>query len=63
MRTKRRPIPSIWFGDFFKPFYSHLEATRRGIAEVADLDFNRTNPDSTAWKDFCVRYRGEPASQ
>jgi hypothetical protein len=58
-----RPFLSIWFGNFFEPFYSDYEATRRGIAEVAGLGFNSINLDSKAWEDFFTRYRGEPASQ
>ena len=57
-----RPFISIWFGNFFEPFYSDREAVRRGIAEVADLGFNSVNLDSKAWEDFFARYRGEPAS-
>lgn len=53
---------SIWFGNFFEPFFSDREAVRRGIAEVAELGFNSINLDSKAWEDFFARYRGEPAS-
>ncbi len=53
---------SIWFGNFFEPFYSDREAVRRGIADVAELGFNSINLDSKAWEDFFARYRGEPAS-
>ena len=59
----QQPFLSIWFGNFFEPFYSDREATQRGIAEVADLGFNSINLDSKAWADFFARYRGEPASQ
>ena len=61
--TSNTPMLSIWFGNFFEPFYSDREATRRGIAEVASLGFNSINLDSKAWADFFARYRGEPASQ
>ena len=57
------PFISIWFGNFFEPFYSDYEATRKGIADVAGLGFNSINLDSKAWEDFFARYRGEPASQ
>lgn len=57
-----RPFISIWFGNFFEPFYSDREAVRRGITEVAELGFNSINLDSKAWEDFFARYRGEPAS-
>ena len=57
------PFISMWFGNFFEPFYSDAEATRRGIADVAALGFNSINLDSKAWEDFFARYRGEPASQ
>jgi len=60
---KNRPFLSIWFGNFFEPFYSDKEATRRGIAEVASLGFNSINLDSKAWEDFFGRYRGGKASQ
>jgi hypothetical protein len=53
---------SIWFGNFFEPFFSDREAVRRGIAEVAELGFNSINLDSKAWEDFFARYRGGPAS-
>src|SRR5215210_6807048 len=58
-----RPFLSIWFGNFFEPFYSDFEATRKGIADVAGLGFNSINLDSKAWEDFFARYRGEEASQ
>lgn len=61
--NQNRPFLSIWFGNFFEPFYSSFEATRQGIAEVASLGFNSINLDSKAWEDFFARYRGEPASQ
>lgn len=57
------PFLSIWFGNFFEPFYSDREAVRRGIAEIAELGFNSINLDSKAWEDFFARYRGEPGSQ
>src|SRR5690242_4428080 len=58
-----RPFLSIWFGNFFEPFYSNYEVTRQGIADCAELGFNSINLDSKAWEDFFARYRGEPASQ
>lgn len=61
--NSNRPFISIWFGNFFEPFYSDYEATRKGIADVAGLGFNSINLDSKAWEDFFARYRGEPASQ
>jgi hypothetical protein len=60
---KNRPLLSIWFGNFFEPFYSDREAVRRGIAEIASLGFNSINLDSKAWEDFFERYRGGKASQ
>lgn len=57
-----RPFLSIWFGNFFEPFYSNREAVRRGMADIAALGFNSINLDSKAWEDFFERYRGEPAS-
>jgi hypothetical protein len=60
--VSNRPFISIWFGNFFEPFFSDREAVRRGIAEVAGLGFNSINLDSKAWEDFFARYRGGPAS-
>ena len=59
---KNAPMLSIWFGNFFEPFFSDRESVRRGIAEVAQLGFNSINLDSKAWEDFFARYRGEAAS-
>ena len=59
----QRPFLSIWFGNFFEPFYSDFEATRKGIADCAALGFNSLNLDSKAWEDFFERYRGGKASQ
>jgi hypothetical protein len=61
-QSDNRPFLSIWFGNFFEPFYSDREATRKGIADCAALGFNSINLDSKAWEDFFARYRGEPAS-
>jgi hypothetical protein len=60
---KQRPFLSIWFGNFFEPFYSDFKATREGIADCAQLGFNSLNLDSKAWEDFFERYRGGKASQ
>jgi hypothetical protein len=62
-QNKNRPFISIWFGNFFEPFYSDREATRKGIADCAALGFNSINLDSKAWEDFFARYRGGKASQ
>ncbi len=58
-----RPFISIWFGNFFEPFYSDYAATRKGLADCAALGFNSINLDSKAWADFFARYRGGKASQ
>jgi hypothetical protein len=60
---KNLPFLSIWFGNFFEPFYSDFKATREGIADCANLGFNSLNLDSKAWEDFFERYRGGKASQ
>lgn len=56
------PVFTIWFGNFFEPFFSSREAVRRGMSEVAALGFTAVNLDSKPWEDFFARYRGEPAS-
>jgi hypothetical protein len=60
---KKNPFISIWFGNFFEPFYSDFKATRNGLANCAALGFNSINLDSKAWEDFFARYRGGKASQ
>jgi hypothetical protein len=62
-RQRDRPVLSLWFGNFFEPFYSGPDAVRRGIADAADLGFTTLNLDSKPWEDFFVRYRGGEASQ
>lgn len=57
------PWLSLWFGNFFEPFYSDLAAVEAGLQDVADLGFTSVNLDSKPWEDFFARYRGEPASQ
>ena len=37
---------SIWFDNFFGTFYSDVDATRRGIEDVARLGFSNVNLDS-----------------
>ncbi|MBZ3900090.1 MULTISPECIES: hypothetical protein [Streptomyces] len=63
MNSPARPLISMWFGNFFEPFYSDLEATRRGVADIAALGFNSINLDSKPWEDFFARYGGADASQ
>ena len=62
-QDRNRPFISIWFGNFFEPFYGDYEAPRKGIADCAALGFNSINLDSKAWADFFERYRGGKASQ
>ncbi len=62
MSTSSAPMLSIWFGNFFEPFYSSREAVSRGLKDVVDLGFNSVNLDSKPWEDFFARYRGQPAS-
>jgi len=61
--SKAKPYLGIWFGNFFEPFCSNREATRKGIADVASVGFNSINLDSKPWEDFFERYRGGKASQ
>lgn len=63
MTTPDKPMLSLWFGNFFEPFYSDETATREGIADAAALGFTTVNLDSKPWEDFFARYRGEPASR
>ena len=58
-----RPFISMWFGNFFEPFYSDANAVRRGIRDIAELGFTSINLDSKPWEDFFARYRGEDPSR
>ena len=62
MSISSAPMLSIWFGNFFEPFYSSRQAVVRGLKDVADLGFNSVNLDSKPWEDFFARYSGQPAS-
>lgn len=62
MNLDTRPMLSMWFGNFFEPFFSNRESVRQGMADVAELGFTTVNLDSKPWEDFFPRYRGEPAS-
>lgn len=57
------PMLSLWFGNFFEPFYSDEAKTRDGIADAARMGFTSINLDSKPWEDFFARYAGEEASQ
>ncbi|MDR1188791.1 MAG: hypothetical protein LBK95_15310 [Bifidobacteriaceae bacterium] len=56
------PFVSLWFGNFFEPFYSDAGAVEAGVAEAAGLGFTSLNLDSKPWADFFERYAGGPAS-
>ena len=63
MNVDVRPMLELWFGNFFEPFFSDVEAVREGLADTARLGFTTVNLDSKPWEDFFARYRGEPASE
>lgn len=63
MSVDVRPMLELWFGNFFEPFFSDVEAVREGLADTARLGFTTVNLDSKPWEDFFARYRGEPASK
>lgn len=54
--TKATTVISLWFGNFFEPFYSNRDAVQRGTAEAAvfvgehveELVFRTTTPPATA---------------
>lgn len=61
-KKTKTPALGIWFGNFFEPFYSDYDATRKGIADIVELGFNSINLDSKPWEDFFERYEDGEAS-
>lgn len=47
-----RPHFSLWFGNFFEPYYSDRDLVRKGMKEIADMGFNSIILDSKLWEDF-----------
>lgn len=52
--TEGRNVPhfSMWFGNFFEPYYSDRKLVEKGIEEIRDMGFNSVILDSKLWKDF-----------
>ncbi len=49
---KKRPHFSLWFGNFFEPYYHDRELVSKGMKEIADMGFNSIILDSKLWEDF-----------
>lgn len=47
-----RPHFSLWFGNFFEPYYSNRDLVQKGMKEIADMGFNSIILDSKLWEDF-----------
>lgn len=47
-----RPHFSLWFGNFFEPYYSDRALVRAGMKEIAEMGFNSIILDSKLWEDF-----------
>lgn len=62
-RPSASPMVSLWFGNFFEPFYSSADAAVAGIHDARDLGFTTVNLDSKPWEDFFSRYQGGAPSQ
>lgn len=52
-----RPHFSLWFGNFFEPYYSDRELVREGMKEIADMGFNSIILDSKLWEDFTAFFK------
>lgn len=49
---KKRPHFSLWFGNFFEPYFSDRKKVAEGMREIADMGFNSIILDSKLWEDF-----------
>lgn len=49
---KKRPHFSLWFGNFFEPYYHDKKLVSEGMKEIADMGFNSIILDSKLWEDF-----------
>lgn len=49
---ERRPHFSLWFGNFFEPYFSDREKVAAGMQEIAEMGFNSIILDSKLWEDF-----------
>ena len=49
---KKRPHFSLWFGNFFEPYYHDRKLVSEGMKEIADMGFNSIILDSKLWEDF-----------
>lgn len=52
--TKGKDVPhfSMWFGNFFEPYFSDRGLVEKGIKEIKEMGFNSIILDSKLWKDF-----------
>ena len=51
-KGKKRPHFSLWFGNFFEPYYSDRALVDAGMREIAEMGFNSIILDSKLWEDF-----------
>lgn len=49
---KVRPHFSLWFGNFFEPYFSDHKKVEAGMREIAEMGFNSIILDSKLWEDF-----------
>ncbi|HZK34163.1 MAG TPA: alpha-amylase family protein [Bacillota bacterium] len=61
-KGEKRPHFSLWFGNFFEPYFSSKEMVRQGIAEIKEMGFNSIILDSKLWEDFTEFFDSETAS-
>jgi hypothetical protein len=59
---KERPPFAAWFGNFFDPYYTDMDANRAGPPDVAAMGFNSIFLDSKLWDDFWEFYHSGKAS-
>lgn len=58
-----RPHFSLWFGNFFEPYYSDCALVSEGMKEIADMGFNSIILDSKLWEDFTEFFKNGKESE
>lgn len=62
VKGEKRPHFSLWFGNFFEPYYSDRDLVEKGMKEIREMGFNSIFLDSKLWEDFTAFFETGEAS-